>query len=86
MRSVLALVNQDVSKAETSRVLEISIPTIYSIIEEDRLSASSTTSLKSTSPALLAATETRELKETENETLGEVRAVPHERNVSPAVK
>ena len=36
IKSVLALVEQGVSKAEISRVLGISIPTIYSIINENK--------------------------------------------------
>jgi len=36
VKSVLALVNQGMSKAEIATVLEISIPTIYSIIEEHK--------------------------------------------------
>ena len=35
IRSILALVEQGVSKAEISRALRISIPTIYSIINEN---------------------------------------------------
>ncbi len=35
IRSILALVEQGVSKAEISRALGISIPTIYSIINEN---------------------------------------------------
>ena len=36
VKSVLALVEQDVSKSEISRALGISIPTVYSIIREDK--------------------------------------------------
>ncbi len=39
VKSVLALLDQNMSKAEISRVLEISIPTIYSIIEEHEMIA-----------------------------------------------